>query len=270
MKQEIKLGTTDYTAFILIRDTAGAAKTGLAFGSAGMDVSYARVETDNDVVVAGALSLADLATPALTDPHLDWGFLEVDATKHPGLYRLDIADEVFAAGAWSGVVTVIGTGLDPVHIEYILVDYTSADLQTLLLDIPTTAEIALRTLLAAEYTIVADLGVVQTGDSFARIGAAGISLTAITDAITALENISTANVNTEVDNALNTAIPAVPTADSINDYIRRLKEVLVNLMAITEASGNVVGYKDDDVTPAYTVAAAFTTAAGITTRKKLE
>lgn len=79
-----------------------------------------------------------------------------------------------------------------------------------------------------------------------------------------------AQVNTEVDNALNTAIPGAPAADSLNDYIQRLKYVLVNLMAITEVSGNVVGYEDDDVTPAYTVAAAFTTAAGITTRKRLE
>src|SRR4030042_6384686 len=119
MKQEIKLGTTDYTAQILVRDTAGAAKTGLTNASAGLDVSYSRVETDNDVVVTAGAPVA-LVTPALTDPHLDWGFLEVDATNHPGLYRLDIADGVFAAGAWSAVVTLIGTGLDTTHIEYIL------------------------------------------------------------------------------------------------------------------------------------------------------
>ncbi|GAH61891.1 unnamed protein product, partial [marine sediment metagenome] len=48
-------------------------------------------------------------------------------------------------------------------------------------NIPTTTEFGLRSLLAAEYTIVADLGVVQSGDSFARIGALGVGLTAITD-----------------------------------------------------------------------------------------
>ena len=126
MKQEIKLGFTDYTALILIRDTAGAPKTGLVFNSAGIDVSYTRVETDNDVVVTAGAPV-DLVSPALTDPHLDWGFLEVDATNHPGLYRLDLADGVFAAGAWSAVVTLIATGIDPVHIEYILVASIGAD-----------------------------------------------------------------------------------------------------------------------------------------------
>jgi len=79
-----------------------------------------------------------------------------------------------------------------------------------------------------------------------------------------------AEINTEVDNALNTAIPGAPTANSINQYIQQLKWVMVNKMAITEASGNTDGYKDDDATSAYSIAAAFTTAAGITTRKRLE
>src|SRR4030042_1131894 len=120
MKQEVKIGQADYTVLILIRDTAGAAKTGLTNASAGLDVCYTRVETDNDVVVTAGAIVA-LATPALTDPHLDWGFLQVDATNAPGIYRLDIADGVFATGAWSAVVSLIATGIDPVHIEFVLV-----------------------------------------------------------------------------------------------------------------------------------------------------
>jgi hypothetical protein len=120
MKQEVKIGQTDYTVLILIRDTAGAPKTGLTNASAGIDVCYTRVETDNDVVLTAGAPVA-LATPALTDPHLDWGFLQVDATNAPGLYRLDIADGVFATGAWSAVVSLIATGIDPCQIEFILV-----------------------------------------------------------------------------------------------------------------------------------------------------
>ena len=44
--------------------------------------------------------------------------------------------------------------------------------------------------------------------------------TAITN-IAALNDISTADVNTQVDAALNTAIPGSPTAESINDLVRR-------------------------------------------------
>ena len=48
------------------------------------------------------------------------------------------------------------------------------------------------------------------------------SLEAISDKITALNNISTANVNTEVDNALNTIVPASPTAGSVNDILSKV------------------------------------------------
>ncbi|MGB2807998.1 MAG: hypothetical protein WBC22_09665 [Sedimentisphaerales bacterium] len=53
-------------------------------------------------------------------------------------------------------------------VNDILVD-TNSTLDTLVKDIPTTAEFALRSLLAADYTIVADLGTVQSGDSVAIV-----------------------------------------------------------------------------------------------------
>ncbi|MFA5152320.1 MAG: hypothetical protein WC554_07175, partial [Clostridia bacterium] len=48
------------------------------------------------------------------------------------------------------------------------------------------------------------------------------SLEAISDKITALNNVSTAQVNTEVDTALNTAVPASPTAGSVNDILSKV------------------------------------------------
>ena len=119
MKQEVKQDQADFTIEILVRDTSGNAKTGLTNASAGIDVSYSRVETDNDVTQTDGAIVA-LASPALTDPHLDWGFLEIDATNHPGLYRLDIADGAFAVGAWSSVVTLIADGCEPSHCEFVL------------------------------------------------------------------------------------------------------------------------------------------------------
>lgn len=122
MKQEVKVGQTDYTVLVLIRDTAGAPKTALT--EASIDLAYARVETDNDVTTT---DVTPAALSALTDAHTDWGFEEVSATDHPGLYRLDIADAVFASGAWSAVVTVTGTGLDPTSIEFVLVPEAPGD-----------------------------------------------------------------------------------------------------------------------------------------------
>jgi hypothetical protein len=122
MKQEVLIGQTDYTVLVLIRDDAGAPKTGLT--EASVDIAYARVETDNDVTTA---DVTPAALSALTDAHTDWGFEEVSSTDHPGLYRLDLADAVFASGAWSAVVTVVGTGLDPTSIEFVLVAFNPRD-----------------------------------------------------------------------------------------------------------------------------------------------
>ena len=122
MKQEVKIGQADYTVLVLFRDsTTGLAKTGLTGASAGMNAAYTRVETDNDVTIAEHATLHALATPALTDVHLDWGFIEVDAVHAPGLYRLDIPDGAFATGAWSAVVSLVCTGCDTVHLEFVLV-----------------------------------------------------------------------------------------------------------------------------------------------------
>ena len=46
---------------------------------------------------------------------------------------------------------------------------TGTTLDTLIKDIPTTDEFGLRSLLTAEYTVVGDLGTVQSGDSFAIV-----------------------------------------------------------------------------------------------------
>lgn len=131
MKRPIKVGFVDYSALVFIPDpasTVGKGKTGLV--AANLTVSYVRVETDNDVTVTDVTgSLSNLT--ALTDAHADWGLKEVSATLAPGLYRLDIADAVFAAGAWSAVVYVmITSGLAAASpMEFVLgtQDFTQAD-----------------------------------------------------------------------------------------------------------------------------------------------
>ena len=71
---------------------------------------------------------------------------------------LIVADTDVIDDGTSGLVKIAADVAD------ILTD-TSNTLDTLIKDIPTTAEIALRTLLAAEYTIVTDLGTVQSADN---------------------------------------------------------------------------------------------------------
>lgn len=119
--REVLIGQTDYTVLVKIVGTDGAPETGLT--EASIDIAYSRVETDNDVTVT---DVTPAALSALTDAHTDWGFEEVDATNAPGLYRLDIADAVFASGAWEAVVTVTdasGTDFYAVDIGFRLVDF---------------------------------------------------------------------------------------------------------------------------------------------------
>ena len=199
MKQEVKIGQTDYSSFILVRDTSGNAKTGLAYTD--IDLAYARMETDND---ATTTDVAPATLASLTAAHSDWGFLEVSATDHPGLYRLDYADAVFASGAWSAVVSLTGTGLEPSHCEFVLtpespyngVDVysvagtaqtandngadindiltdTGSTLDTLIKDIPTVAEFNARTLASADYITTADITGVEVDNDGTAISLAG-------------------------------------------------------------------------------------------------
>lgn len=166
MKQEVLIGQTDYTVLVMMRNDDGTPATALAHTD--IDIAYARVETDNDVTTAD-VAPADLAN--LTAAHSDWGWEVVSATDHPGLYRLDVADAVFASGAWSAVVSITGTGLDPCHLEFVLVAHSPwqaiADIlvdtgttlqgevdaiQATLATAPTAADVAAATLTAAQST----------------------------------------------------------------------------------------------------------------------
>ena len=227
-KHEVLIGQVDYTALVFIPDPAstdGSGKTGLV--AADLTVSGVRVETDNDVTVTDyTSSLNNLAL--LTTAHTDWGVLEVSSTLCPGLYRLDIADALYASGAWSCVVYVMITtsAAAASPMEFVLVP--SAPLSGVLLA-PVTHTSAVIPTVTAVGTLTTYTGnTVQTGDSFARIGATGSGLTtlasqtsvddlptnaelatalgtaddAVLTAIAALNNLSAAQVNTEVDTAL--------------------------------------------------------------------
>ena len=115
----VAIGQTDYTTLVRISDSSGSPITGL--DESDIDLAYVRVEDHNDVVSAD-VSPASLS--ALTDAHTDWGFKEVSSTDHPGVYRLDIADAVFASGARLAVVTIVDAGTNdivPVSRDFLLV-----------------------------------------------------------------------------------------------------------------------------------------------------
>ena len=76
-----------------------------------------------------------------------------------------------------------------------------------------------------------------------------------------------ASIEGEVDNGINNVL-GTPTAGSLGDYVKRSKFMLCNRWDITELNGNSDIFDDSGVSFS-AVAAAFTTLAGVTLRKKV-
>jgi hypothetical protein len=123
MKLALKKGSTDITVHIFIQDstsTSGAGKTGLAYDTASLTCYYARPGA-----AAAALSLV---TQTITGAHTDGGFVEIDATNMPGVYRLDLSDAILASGVNSVVVMLNGaSGMAPLPLEIQLTDFDLND-----------------------------------------------------------------------------------------------------------------------------------------------
>lgn len=123
-KLQYKLGTTSVILRVKIQDstsTTGAGKTGLTFSSAGLIVSTI---ADNEATAtaytaAGSTTetittLGTFAAPTATKCR----FKEIDATNHPGLYEIQIADARWAtASARSIIISVQVTGGVPIDAE---------------------------------------------------------------------------------------------------------------------------------------------------------
>lgn len=99
----IKKGATSQVLYVEILDSAsttGGRKTGLAFNTASLVGSYVRN--------GAARTAITLATQTAAGAYSSGGFVEVDATNVPGIYRFDVPDAAFASGADSVVVTLKG------------------------------------------------------------------------------------------------------------------------------------------------------------------
>lgn len=126
-KQTVLKGDTSRIEYVFIQDssvTTGAGLTGLVFNSAGLVASYVRTQAARTAIT--------LVTQTVTGAFSSGGFVEVDATNMPGIYRFDIPDAAFATGADKVVVMLKGaTNMAPVTLEYQLVDYNPENSTTL-------------------------------------------------------------------------------------------------------------------------------------------
>jgi hypothetical protein len=110
MTLQINADSTDVTINIFIKDTNGDGVTGLVFNTANLTCYYVRPG-------ATATQLA-LITQTVTGIHADGGFVEIDATNMPGIYRLDLSDAIVANGVSEVTIMVQGAaGIIPSEIK---------------------------------------------------------------------------------------------------------------------------------------------------------
>ena len=165
--------STDVSVYVFIQDSRsaiGAGLIGLVYNSSGLVCYYVR-----PLAAAAALTLA---TQTVTGAHSDGGFVEVDATNMPGIYRLDLSDAVCATGVNFVKIMLKGAAN--------MVPFMN-DIQLTNFDLNSAAN-------------------TQTGDSFARLGLAGAGLTDLGGMSTTMK----ASVNAEVVDALNVDTYAEP------------------------------------------------------------
>ena len=104
MSEQIEYNAKSQSLYFMLTDsTTGARKTGIAHTS--VNASYCREKAARVAVTESALANAQAAFSS-------GGWVEVDATNQPGLYRFDCPDAAFIYGA--GVskveVTINATG----------------------------------------------------------------------------------------------------------------------------------------------------------------
>ncbi len=118
MKLQLVKATTSYPAYIFIQDsssTTGAGLTGLLFNSAGLVGSFVRP--------LAARVAVTLVTQTVTGVYSSGGFVEVDATNMPGIYRFDPPNAALATGVDAVVIMLKGaTNMAPLSLEIQLTD----------------------------------------------------------------------------------------------------------------------------------------------------
>jgi hypothetical protein len=114
--------TSNRSEYVFVQDSAsttGGGKTGIVYNASGLTAYYVRP--------GGSATAITLATQTVTGAWSSGGWVEVDATNLPGIYRFDIPNAVFATGVDHAVVMLKGaSGMAPVSLEYQLTGFDPA------------------------------------------------------------------------------------------------------------------------------------------------
>ena len=105
-------GNTSLVEYINItQSNYGLPLSGLSYNSSGLTAYYIRP--------GGSPTAITLNAQTVTGAYISGGFVAVDGTNMPGLYRIDIPNAVFASGVSKATVYLRGAGnMNPIRIEY--------------------------------------------------------------------------------------------------------------------------------------------------------
>ncbi len=228
-------GTTSYIADLFIQDSSqvdGRGLTGLAFGTGSLVASYLR---------PGAARVAiTLITQTVTGAYSSGGFVEVDATNMPGVYRLDIPDAALAAGVKSVLIMLKGAAnMAPCVMEIELTAVNNQDAVSYgLTALPNAAAGA--------------NGGLPTGNASGQVAVASFAANAITATAIAADAITAAKVADGTIDAATFAAGAINAAAIAADAITAAKVADGTIDAATFAAGaiNAAAIATDAITAA--------------------
>lgn len=240
MKLSLLGGATDQTINVVLLDSSspvGAGLTGITYGTTGLSAYYVR-----DRSAATAITLATLASPQAV--HTDGGFVEIDSTNMPGVYRLDLPDAVVDAGVNSAVVMLKGAAnMAPVWAELQL-SRSPADVKAI--DGNTTAAVAASAAWLAAVTTYGALPVnvyMISGDTTAADTFEAIIDASTTTAIAA--NVAKVDGDTTAASTLKTIMDASATNGIAVDATTVWDEPASNYTSTSDTMGHAL-YRADD------------------------
>lgn len=243
-------GATSQTVLIFIQDsssTTGGGLTGLVFNSANLVASYARPLAARVAIV--------LVTQTVTGAFSSGGFVEVDATNMPGVYRLDLPDAALATGVSAVVVMLKGaTNMAPLPLEIQLTDLNLNDgIRGGLTALPNVAAEAVGGL----YTRGTGAGQIN------QPSAGQVDANVVTLAAGAADtgDFTAALLNSIADAFLDRVMSTGTDSGADNTSSRTVRQALRTIRnRVAIAAGTATVYKEDDVAASHTC--VVTTTAG--------
>lgn len=173
-KKLILAGSTDQTVDIFIQDsssTTGAGLTGLVYNSASLVCYYRKGAT-------GSATQLNLATQTVGGAHSDGGFVEIDPTNMPGMYRLDLSDTIVDTAGSATLMLKGATNMAPLTLELQLTGFNPS----LALATPTNITAGTISLTSAALTDIEDAVWDADLSSHLTAGSTGFALNAASSA----------------------------------------------------------------------------------------